>query len=306
MQLQEDYQVSLDAFQGPLDLLLFLIRRAEVDINDIPISEITEQYLSFLRQVDEIDVDVAGEFLVMAATLVEVKARTIAPPLEEGNDGTSGEASSDSGGAVDPRFELVQQLLAYQKYRVASELLDDRRLAFLNRFPVRPAKDRRLEESEQTEFIELELEDAHPMDLAETFEHIMSSIDFNRLGDHLVEMDDTPIVLHEEDLLDRLAHSPDQQITLQEAFEGRSTGERIGLFLATLELTRMRRVVVIQDLVEDPVVLVLNDDPEPLVIETDGINLHRPEPDADAASAASSSDHGDEPVVQADSPRQDG
>ena len=79
MPLQDDYQVRLDRFQGPLDLLLFLIRRAEVDVVDIPIAAITDQYFAFLKQLDTIDIDVAGEFLVMAATLVEIKSRTLAP-----------------------------------------------------------------------------------------------------------------------------------------------------------------------------------------------------------------------------------
>ena len=75
MALQDDYQVRLSSFQGPLDLLLYLIRRAEVDIADIPIHTITDQYFRFLKQLDNIDIDVAGEFLVMAATLVEIKSR---------------------------------------------------------------------------------------------------------------------------------------------------------------------------------------------------------------------------------------
>ena len=76
MPLQEDYQIALENFQGPLDLLLYLIRRAEVDIQDIPIARITDSYITFVRQLDHIDVDVAGEFLVMAATLMEIKSRT--------------------------------------------------------------------------------------------------------------------------------------------------------------------------------------------------------------------------------------
>ena len=80
MPLQDDYQVRLSNFEGPLDLLLFLIRRAEVDIQDIPIVEITEQYFDFLKQIDEIDIELAGEFLVMAATLIEIKSRSIRPP----------------------------------------------------------------------------------------------------------------------------------------------------------------------------------------------------------------------------------
>ena len=77
-----DYAVSLDVFQGPLDLLLFLIRRAEVDIHDIPVGLITEQYMGYLKQLARIDIEEAGEFLVMAATLMEVKSRMLAPKPE--------------------------------------------------------------------------------------------------------------------------------------------------------------------------------------------------------------------------------
>jgi len=84
MAFQDDYQVRLDSFQGPMDLLLFLIRRAEVDIADIPIRQLTEQYFAFLKELHTIDIDVAGEFLVMAATLVEIKSRTLTPASARG------------------------------------------------------------------------------------------------------------------------------------------------------------------------------------------------------------------------------
>ena len=80
MPLQEDYRVTLDAFEGPLDLLLHLIRRAELDIHDISVARITDQYLAFLRDMRTIDVEIAGDFLVMAATLIELKSRTLMPP----------------------------------------------------------------------------------------------------------------------------------------------------------------------------------------------------------------------------------
>jgi chromatin segregation and condensation protein Rec8/ScpA/Scc1 (kleisin family) len=100
----------------------------------------------------------------------------------------------------------------------------------------------------------------------------MASIDFGKLGDHMVEMDETPIALHQEDLIDRLTRSPSHKLTLQEAFEGATSGKRIGLFLATLELTRQRRVTVVQPEIESPIELVLNEDPtDVLVIESDEI-----------------------------------
>lgn len=114
------YRVRLDVFEGPLDLLLHLIKKNEMDITDIPISTITEQYLQYLDVLRELRLDVAGEFLVMAATLMLIKSRMLLPKDEEQDD--------DEG---DPRQELVQQLLEYQRYREAALALAER--PFLNR-----------------------------------------------------------------------------------------------------------------------------------------------------------------------------
>jgi segregation and condensation protein A len=255
MPLQHDYEVRLDAFRGPLDLLLYLIRRAEVDITDIPIHEITEQYFEFLKHIDRIDIDVAGEFLVMAATLIEIKSRTLAPvERRAAADGGAGEAE-----ALDPRHELVQQLLAYQKFRFAAETLEARKAEFSRRFPVRVgAADAEEEPTEAS----LELEDANPLDLFNAYDRIIAAIDLTRLGEHRVEYDDTPIALHQEDLIDRLDRAQEHRLTLQEVFEGRTHGEQVGLFLATLELARQRRVVVHQDDLFAPIRVELNADPD--------------------------------------------
>ena len=112
------YQVKLDSFEGPLDLLLHLIRTSEVNIYDIPISMITEQYLKYIELMQELNLDVAGEFLVMAATLIHIKSRTLLPrpdPTQE-----------DGGPEEDPREALVRRLLEHQKFKAAAELLHDR------------------------------------------------------------------------------------------------------------------------------------------------------------------------------------
>src|SRR5436305_13337242 len=123
-----DYQVELDTFRGPLDLLLYLVKRHEVDICDIPIARVTEQYVAYLNVLKIIDVETAGEFLVMAATLMEIKSKMLLPRAEEG--GTAEE---------DPRLELVRQLIEYKKYKDAAALLEaqaERQQARLARQPV--------------------------------------------------------------------------------------------------------------------------------------------------------------------------
>ena len=112
-----DYPVKLDNFEGPLDLLLHLIKQHEIDIYDIPIVLITDQYLEYLNLMQELDLDVAGEFLVMAATLIHIKSRTLVPRLE-----TKEEAEDEA----DARDALVRRLLEHQKFKAAAELLHER------------------------------------------------------------------------------------------------------------------------------------------------------------------------------------
>jgi segregation and condensation protein A len=126
---QNDWLVRLPVFQGPLDLLLFLVRRAEVDIHDIEIHTLTAHYLEYVRRLSSVDIDLAGEFLVMAATLVEIKSRSLTP-VAAPEDGESGSATAPG---EDPKAELIRQLLAYQKFRTAAEVLEARRREFAER-----------------------------------------------------------------------------------------------------------------------------------------------------------------------------
>jgi segregation and condensation protein A len=112
------YQVKLDAFEGPLDLLLHLIRKSELNIYDIPIALITEQYLGYITLMQDLNLDVAGEFLVMASTLIHIKSRTLLPRPDP--------TQADGGPEEDPREALVRRLLEHQKYKAAAELLHDR------------------------------------------------------------------------------------------------------------------------------------------------------------------------------------
>src|SRR5215216_4938068 len=107
--MSDDYLVNLDVFRGPLDLLLYLVKREEVDVRDIPIARVTEQFQRYLEVIQVMDIELVGDFLVMAATLMEIKARMLLPRPEENA------AEED-----DPRQELVRQLLEYKKFKDAS------------------------------------------------------------------------------------------------------------------------------------------------------------------------------------------
>ena len=111
------YRVQLNNFEGPLDLLLFFIKRDELDIYDIPISYITEQFLEFIHMMEELDLDVASEFVLMASMLMSIKAKMMLP-REDGDE----EAELDES---DPRYELVQRLLEYKRYKEMAEKMAD-------------------------------------------------------------------------------------------------------------------------------------------------------------------------------------
>src|SRR5450759_4772765 len=113
-----DYAIKLDIFEGPLDLLLYLIKKNEIDIYNIPIALITDQYLHYLEIMRSLNLDLAGEYLVLASTLIHIKSRMLLPREED----------DDSEDGQDPRVELVQQLLEYKSYKEAALRLDGRSL----------------------------------------------------------------------------------------------------------------------------------------------------------------------------------
>ncbi|MEM8758697.1 MAG: segregation/condensation protein A, partial [Planctomycetota bacterium] len=237
------YRVRLDEFQGPLDLLLHLVRRSELDAVDIPVTEIADQFIAHIESAARVDVEVGGEFLVMAATLMEIKSRSLMPPEER----AAAERSAKDQG--DPRAELIRQLLAYRQYRDAADALDARRLAFAKRWPLARVGVRKdsLREAIEAQS-EPDLEDLETVDLAQAFARVAEAVNFERLGEHRVQFDDTPIELHAADILDRLGRQGGgQRMTFRDLFTGASRAEIIGLFIATLELTRQRRIAVEHD-----------------------------------------------------------
>jgi segregation and condensation protein A len=121
---QAGYQVALDVFEGPLDLLLHLVKKHELSILDIPISFVTEKYLEYLDAMAALDIDVAGEYLLMAATLCHIKSRELLPTPELEPVDEEGEQEAEL--EIDPRADLIRRLLEYQKYKEAAEQLGQR------------------------------------------------------------------------------------------------------------------------------------------------------------------------------------
>ncbi len=239
-----EYRVELDVYNGPLDLLLYLIKRDELDIYDIPISRITDSYVGYVNMLREIhrdsglDINLAGDFLVMAATLMEIKSAMLLPkaPVEGQADG-----SSAAQELADPRYELVQKLLEYKRFKDTATLLDRQHQSHQDRFPRYPAKI----EGQSDEEPPVDLDEVQVWDLLEAFNRLMKEVGGRKPRLHEVMYDDTPIDLHAADIEDRLKR--DGKLTLRQLIVGRkSRSEMIGVFLALLELIREKKILVQQ------------------------------------------------------------
>jgi segregation and condensation protein A len=220
-----DYRVALDIYKGPLDLLLYLIQENELDITDIPIATITDQYMQYLELIKIMDPNIAGDFLVMASTLMEIKSRTLLPQPE----GAEGEEVEG-----DPRIELIRQLMEYKKFKEAAALLEERREEQMDRFG-RGARQTFPELQRETDAVEMS--EVSIWDLLSAFERMMRET--LRLAPTTIVDRDVPVRHHVEMIL-RMLHVQGviTFLTIFETCEDRI--EAIGAFLALLEMTRAR------------------------------------------------------------------
>jgi segregation and condensation protein A len=246
--LGRDHRVELDPFSGPLDLLLWLIRQEEVDIHDIPIARILERYLAMLQTLTVLDLDQAGEFLVLASTLMEIKSRSLLPREELIEDDE-----------LDPRFELVQKLLEYRKFKEVSEELRRRADQWSGRFPPGPPP-----EMPGTPPDEVPLGEVSIFDLAFAFSRIVSEV--GGRAPRSIVFDDVPIEKHMESILSVVpveGPAPFRSLFPEDADRLRITG----LFLALLELLKQRRLRATQ---EAPFaeILITRREPEPGAAES--------------------------------------
>ena len=226
----EDYPITLENFEGPLDLLLHLIRTNEVDIYDIPILPITKQYLEYLDLMQELDLDAAGEFLVMAATLIHIKARMLVPRLEQ--------ETEEAGDTEDPREVLVRRLIEHQKYKAAAELLHDRETVRSAQFG-RP--DERITDIAGAPF-ERELE-VDLFGLLQAFEAVLKRAR-ERPG-VAVPGEAVSIETRSRQVMERLSET--EACSFDDLFDGEHTrGDLITTFLALLEMIRLKLIRVFQ------------------------------------------------------------
>jgi segregation and condensation protein A len=219
-----DFRVDLDMFRGPLDLLLYLVRKHEVDVLDIPIAPITDQYLAYLAVLEQLDVDAVGDFLDVASHLIEIKSRLVLPRMDEVEEEME-----------DPRQELVQKLLEYKKYRDAASMLDEQSRAWQQRFPRQandlPPRERNLADQP--------IEEVEMWDLVSAFGRILR--DHQVVSPSNIRYDDTPIHVYTARIHKLLVEQG--QVAFSDLFEpGMHKSALVGVFLAVLELVRHHRV----------------------------------------------------------------
>lgn len=224
------YTIKLPVFEGPFDLLLHLIKVNEMDISDIRISEITQQYLDYIRVMRELDLELAGEFLVMAATLIHLKARTLVPPAKEA------EETEEEVEEVATAQDLVRQLIEYRKYKEAAAALrqrEDEVSRWFYRSNVVTI------EPEATEELSLDV-----TLLYKALARVLSVIEAPAFAPELTEQFTVEEkIRHIEDLVAR-----EQTVDLFDVFRRCfNKSEIIVTFLAVLELTRLKQITVSQD-----------------------------------------------------------
>lgn len=252
---QEDWQVRLPDFEGPFDLLLHLVRRGELDVSTMPLHEVADEYLEILAQLPEIDVEEAGEFLLVASLLVDLKIKRL--EAEFGRRSPDVDAESPEVPEVvpdDPAMQLTQALLRYQRVRdAAAELRDLGRAAAGRRPRHAPPHTPGSEPG-------LDLEDAHVGDLVTALRALAERVDLRRIGDHVIEFDEVPMETLQSELIANLRRAPEQVVPLQTTFADRPAPWRVGMFCATLELVRTQVVMVRQSDVDDIIEVRLRPD----------------------------------------------
>ena len=234
-----NYHIKLDNFNGPMDLLLYLIKREEVDIYNIPVARIAKQYLEHVRLLQDLNVDNASEFLVMAAALLELKSAMLIPKTtEEGDD------LEEEDDFSDPRMELAKQLLEYKKFKDASYELEAKEALQVQKHPRSLLNLNKIRKDEASREKEYDLEGLHIWDLFDAFNTVMNATLSDRKI-HEVHEDDTPIDVYETSLLSQAQASG--SISFKKAFEkGKTRIEMVGMFLALLELMRQKLVRIQQ------------------------------------------------------------
>ncbi len=236
------YKLKLDIFEGPLDLLLYLIKKDDLDISNIPISEITEQYMRYIDMMKMLDLDIVGDFLVMAATLMHIKSKMLLPP----------EPNAESPEEIDPRDELARRLYEYKTFKEIAEKLqvhEHNRQNFVARVG-NEETNRQLQEDAKEVYFEASL-----FDLINAFMAALKKVPEELL--HEIIKEEFTVEQKVANILHSLLDRP--TMMLRELFEScRSKVEAIVTFLALLELIRLKEVKIVQKRIFDDIEILRN------------------------------------------------
>lgn len=251
-----EYQIELtDIFSGPMDLLLYLVRKEEVDVYDISISDVAGQFIEYVDMLQILDTDLAGDFLVMAATLMEIKSAMLLPKVDV-EDEIEGEQT-------DPRSELIRQLLEYKRFKDAAGILEIKAQGQLFRYKRPDGYIKRFEPDSEPE---LDMDQVSVWTLLETFDALLKATGNYR--DYSVIKDETSIDEYEVDMLERL--QSEGPLTFEHLFTKKkmSRAAMVGMFLAMLELIRDNliwaeqsdetQVIYLRALTEEPAELAVS------------------------------------------------
>ncbi|MBN2704339.1 MAG: segregation/condensation protein A [Pontiellaceae bacterium] len=228
--IKDDYKVSLDVFEGPLDLLLYLIKKDEVDIYDIPIGRITDQYMEYLQLMKVLDLNIAGDFIVMSATLMLIKSRMLLP-AEERRDESEEEEE-------DPRWDLVRQLVEYKKFKDAADYLEALEMHMENVFG------RESEHVELGDSPEMDIRDASIFDLISALNDALGRVQEEELQEIFSE--EYTVSQKVTYIIENLKIA--KRLNITDLFAGmHSRMEMVCTFLAVLELIKLNRIAAVQE-----------------------------------------------------------
>ncbi|MBZ0166744.1 MAG: segregation/condensation protein A [Candidatus Omnitrophica bacterium] len=236
------YKLRLDVFEGPLDLLLYLIKKNDIDIKDIPIVKVTEQYMEYIEMMKLLDLDIVGDFLVMAATLIQIKSRMLLPP----------DPTEEDEEELDPRDELARRLLEYKRFKEIAETLETHELQRKDYFARRLDEDQvqQLKDDSREVFFEASL-----FDLITAFQEAL-----NRTPEEIIH----EIVQEEytvEDKIHDILHaliSQDSMSVYALFKQCRNRQEVVVSFIAILELIRLREIKAFQSAPFDDIQILRN------------------------------------------------
>lgn len=231
-----EYRITLETFEGPMDLLLHLIEKAQIDIYDIPINEITEQYLDYLSKMGEVDLEITSEFLVMAATLLEIKSKLLLPKPKIEYEGQQLEMEE-----LDPRLELIRSLVEYKKYKYASSKLKDYE-EIQSKVYYKPKEDLSDFACEESNLVEMDLDK-----LVIVFKNLIRKSKDNGRPFKLNEIVKEEYTLEECTTRIQNKLKRNKKIRFYELFSSKVTrNEIVSIFLSLLELVKSKYLVIYQ------------------------------------------------------------